>query len=253
MQIEPLRRPIERRSSESGSAFQRKLADIYPRLLRQARRIAGNRADAEDLVHDAVERGLLRRHLFRDGQLERWIATVLRHLFFDRCRRRRSWRGICVELVYLQHTKSHGDGALGVDALDRSSAQAASLSYDGEDVRRAVTDLAPRLREVFSLFVFERLPQREIGRRLSLPISTVGTRLLRARRRLRMLMEAADLSATVDHPAQRPAGGSAAPPRPASPRIVNPAVVRRRANPWDCSWSSAGRTKKIALPSCSPP
>ncbi|MEP6652542.1 MAG: sigma-70 family RNA polymerase sigma factor, partial [Myxococcales bacterium] len=49
--------------------------------------------------------------------------------------------------------------------------------------------LAPLYREVFTLFTFGKLSQRQIARRLSLSASTVATRLVRARHKLRALLE----------------------------------------------------------------
>lgn len=165
--------------------FQNELAGVYPCLLKYARRIAGYGADAEDLVHDAVERGLLRRHLFHDGRLEFWLGTILRNVFLDGCRRRQSWKRISVELAHLWDEGEKSDVVH--DVIEPT--KALPHDYDTDDVRQAVKSLTPRTRDVFALFVFERLSQREISRRLSLPISTVGTRLLRARRRLRAILE----------------------------------------------------------------
>lgn len=235
----------------AGHMFKDDLVDLYPRLLKYARRIAKNGADAEDLVHDAIERGLLRRHLFHEGRLEYWISTILRHLFLDSCRRRHSWRGICVQLARLQHAEGEaGGGSVGTDSTDHS-ANAIRRRYDTDDVRRAMNGLTPRLREVFSLFVFDRLTQREIGRRLSLPISTVGTRLLRARRRLRILMEMAGPQGLDG--GEPPTDGQQAYTAPASEHSITPAAPSRRATPSGSSWSNDGRMTKIAQQSCSPP
>src|SRR5207237_6233914 len=156
-----LHRPTNQKP-EGGLMFYDELADVYPKLLRYARRVVRNGADAEDLVHDAIERGLLRRHLFRDGRLDYWIITILRHLFFDSCRRRQSWRGISAELAHRRDAEMDAEhGSIEPDAIDGASPR----SYGTDDVRRAMEHLAPGLREVFSLFVFERLPQREIARR----------------------------------------------------------------------------------------
>jgi len=164
---------------------------LYPRLLSYARRLAASAADAEDLVHDAIERGLVRRHLFRDGRLEGWMSAILRHIFLDRCRRRQTWRTIGVELAHLMAVGPGGDGPLDeVAILDLRARSAGARCFGTDDVRRAMAHLSPKMKEVFFLFVFERLSQREISHRLGLPVSTVGTRLLRARRQLRLVLEA---------------------------------------------------------------
>ena len=48
--------------------------------------------------------------------------------------------------------------------------------------------LEPEFREVFVLHAFERRSYRDIAAALGIPQNTVGTRLLRARRKLRVLL-----------------------------------------------------------------
>jgi RNA polymerase sigma-70 factor (ECF subfamily) len=60
-----------------------------------------------------------------------------------------------------------------------------------EQVREAVTRLPDELRCAFERFAFERKSYKEISAELGVPVATVGTRVLRARRRLRVLLEGA--------------------------------------------------------------
>jgi RNA polymerase sigma-70 factor (ECF subfamily) len=173
------------------AAFRASVAALYPSLLGYARRIAGNTADAEDLVHDTIERGLRRRALFRDGVPGPWMATILRHLFLDGCRRNRRWRTIAPAWRHLHLAETGAD--VWHDGPDAPPAPSAAEAFTTDDVRRAARTLKPGLRDAFCLFVFERLSTREIARRLSLPGSTVGTRVLRARRKLRQILESGAL------------------------------------------------------------
>jgi RNA polymerase sigma-70 factor (ECF subfamily) len=162
------------------------LTHLYPSLFRYARRIAGNTADAEDLVQDAMERALRRSALFVVGTPGPWLATILRNAFLDACRHRQSWKRLAPGWRRLQLElagQQSGGGPGG------TAAPLASDGYTAADVQRAVGLLAPGLRDVFCLFAFKRLSQREIGEQLSLRGSTVGTRLLRARRKLRQILE----------------------------------------------------------------
>ena len=174
--------------SDDDVSFRRCLAALYPGLLRYARRITGNSADAEDLVHDTMERGLRRRELFHDGMPGPWMATILRHLFLDGCRRHTRWKALAPAWRHLRLAEE--DPCVWQELADEPPAPSAVDSFSTEDVRRAARELKPGLRVVFSLFVFDRLSMREIGHRLSLPSSTVGTRLMRARRKLREALAA---------------------------------------------------------------
>jgi len=157
--------------------FEEGIVALYPRLFPLALRLCRDRADAHDLVQDAVERGLRCRALFRTGDTpDRWMSTILRRIFVDayRTRRRRA------RLV----------------ALDERTAWAASVpdpeqepprweAFSVEDVRRALLSVDPAWRETFSLFAFGNLPQDEIAQRLSISRQTVATRVFRTRGKLR--------------------------------------------------------------------
>jgi RNA polymerase sigma-70 factor (ECF subfamily) len=167
------------------AAFEAALVSLYPRLLRCAERLSLNRADAQDLVQDALERGLRRRALFRTGGApDRWMTTILRRIFLDR--RRSAHRQGETHAVAAREA---GDG------VEVAVPARASDLFDAADLRRAVGLLEQPFRDVYSLFAFEHLSHREIGRRLAMPTSTVGTRLMRARQRLRAILEANDIPA----------------------------------------------------------
>lgn len=169
--------------SVKRDTFEEGLVALYPRLFPLALRLCRDRADAHDLVQDAVERGLRCRALFRTGETpDRWMSTILRRIFVDAYRTRRR-RG-------------------GVVALDERTAWSASASepeqppqweaFSVEDVRRALLFVEPAWRETFSLFAFGNLAQGGIARRLSITRQTVATRVFRTRGKLREIFESAE-------------------------------------------------------------
>ena len=167
--------------AEAFEAFEDRLVALRPRLFQIAMRLCRNKADAHDLVHDAIERGLRCRALFRAGEaLDRWMATILRRIFVDGYRSQRSRARLMSS----------------IQPETESPAEPPCLPpwevFSIEDVRRALLFLDPSYREVFTLFTFDSLPQREISRRLSISSSTVATRILRGRRKLRQLLESGE-------------------------------------------------------------
>ncbi len=159
------------------AAFGERIADLYPQLFRQALRLCRNRADASDLAQDAVERALRSRELFRSGERpDRWMYTILRRIFVDDCRAQR--RRPRVPLL-----EEH-DAVVSTDPRPPCAWE----DYSTEDVQRALLCVERTGREVFTMFVFGRLAQKEIARRLSIPQKTVATRIFRVRAKLRQVL-----------------------------------------------------------------
>jgi len=168
---------VSENHNQNGS-FGGQIADLYPQLFRLAMRYCRHRSDAHDLAQDAVERALRNRELFRSGERpDRWMFTILRRIFLDECRARR--RRPRVALLDEHDT---------VVAADPEP-PCAWENFTTEDVRRALLCVERPAREVFSMFVFQGLAQKEIARRLSIPQKTVATRMFRTRAKLRQILE----------------------------------------------------------------
>ena len=60
---------------------------------------------------------------------------------------------------------------------------------DADDIRARLHELPAELRDAFSLFALEGCSYQEIASRLDIPKATVGTRILRARRRIKQLFD----------------------------------------------------------------
>ena len=205
--------------------FRERLVALYPQLLRLASRLCRNKADAHDLVQAAFERGLRHRDLFRSGESpDRWMSTILRRIFIDdyRTRRRRARFSLLDEQ--------------GV-AAPAPEATPAWMDFGFEDVQRALLFVDPVSREIYSLFVVERLGHEEIARRVSIPRRTVATRIFRTRAKLRKILESGTYRRQLtlvppatdpinQTPAQVSAAGRAL-PRPPQPHVA--VMTQRRA------------------------
>lgn len=143
-------------------------------LRRLAARLCRSTFDPEDLVQDVLERTMLHFHtLASDSDHRAWMARVMRNLFIDRVRRRAA---------------SPPPAALDDDAPSPAAHERAWWeSLDADDIRARLPELPGELRTAFELFAFEGCSYEEIAKRLEIPRVTVGTRILRARRRLKQL------------------------------------------------------------------
>ncbi len=153
----------------------RAIAAHVPRLRRYAAALAGNLADADDLVQDCIEKALANRHALRDvSRLGGWLLSILHNLHVSGLRGRRR-RGPEVPVDDLAD-----DLALSAEPADRGEVR---------DFVRAFGQLSEEHRTVLLLTGLEGLSYREAAEVLEVPIGTVMSRLARARERLRVLLD----------------------------------------------------------------
>jgi RNA polymerase sigma-70 factor (ECF subfamily) len=138
--------------------------------------LRGDREGADDLVQDSLERALSRWHQRRsDGDLRRWIYTILYHRFATEWRRQRG-DGRHKPLTDILEAEQPGvDGG-----------QEEALSQ--RDLLRGFAELPEEQRSVLLLIGVEDLSYEETARILGLPIGTVMSRLSRGREHLRQYM-----------------------------------------------------------------
>jgi RNA polymerase sigma-70 factor (ECF subfamily) len=164
---------------DSRAAFDALVRAHEPALQAFAMRLCGASADARDLVQDTHERALRRFDTFAPGTNARaWLFTILHRAFIDRCRRRAVERRVD-----------------SIDEVDVPAPEASEpppwANVSSEQLTRAVAALEDDFRSVYLMHARESLSYKEISERLGIPSSTVGTRLARARQKLRALLEAA--------------------------------------------------------------
>jgi len=140
-----------------------------------ARKLCRDAYDPDDLVQDVLERvikGFARRP--PDTNPRAWLARITHNRFVDLVRRRQNQPG-------MQPYEEHHAGP-------PPASTAAWQQITIEQVNAKVAELPADLREVYECHAVLNLSYTEIASRLNLPSGTVGTRLQRARRRLRELL-----------------------------------------------------------------
>ena len=152
-----------------------------PRLRRYARALTGDRAAADDLVQDTLERALSRFHLWRQGSdLRAWLFTIMHNLYVNQIRSR------------IRHPHEPLDEQAS-DELRASEPDWGEL----RDIEEALARLPGEQRSVLLLVGLEQFTYDEAARVLDIPIGTVMSRLSRGRERLRLLLSGDPRSATL--------------------------------------------------------
>ena len=148
-----------------------RLVELIPRLRRYARALAGDRATADDLVQDTLERAWAKLHLYRRGtDLRAWLFTVMHNVHVNRVRAARPTDPLEDEMPELAQRAPQGDALV------------------LRDLERSIARLPDEQRAVLLLVILEDMSYEEVARTVGIPIGTVMSRLSRAREKLRAMM-----------------------------------------------------------------
>jgi RNA polymerase sigma-70 factor (ECF subfamily) len=163
-------------------------AELYDRhapvLLALAVRIVRDRAEAEDVIHDAFvtlhSRAL--QYSADRGSVIAWLVTLVRNLSIDRTRRRER-RGVILRRV------AHEEIALPPRDPEAQLSDAATHAR----VLRALSRLPLVQRQTLEVAFFEGLSYPEIAEREGVPLGTIKSRAARALMSLRDALAAEDV------------------------------------------------------------
>ena len=160
-----------------GSAI---LAEI-PRLRRYARAMLGDRAAADDLVQDTLERAWSRLHQWRAGSdMRAWLFGIMHNMRIDQLRR--------------PGLPTH---SIDADDFDVPTRATQNDQLELRDIESSLGQLPDEQREVLLLVALEEMSYGEIATALGIPVGTVMSRLSRGRERLRLIMNGEQASARL--------------------------------------------------------
>ncbi len=156
------------------------LAEL-PRLRRYARVLVGDRAAADDLLQDTLERAWARSRQWQDGgNLRAWLFSIMHNLRIDQLRR----------------------GGPKVQSLDDEDYALPTRPTQSDglevlDLEAALARLPEEQRAVLLLVALEGMRYDEIAVTLGIPSGTVMSRLSRGRESLRALLAAPPQTTTL--------------------------------------------------------
>jgi len=146
-------------------------------LLALARRLARDEQDAQDLVSETFLRAVQCTHEFETEWKESaWLVRVLRNQFVDRYRRSRRY----------PTTELKAEEVPTPVQEDEPAAPWGDMSP--EDLQACIAQLKPEFQSVYTLFSIDELSYAEISSKLSIPERTVGSRISRARGKLKQML-----------------------------------------------------------------
>jgi RNA polymerase sigma-70 factor (ECF subfamily) len=164
---------IERACDGDEHACQ-KLLNLYKgRIFSYVYRMVRNYHDAEDITFDTFIRCFKALHRFdRTKQFSTWLFTIAHNLVIDFFRKNKQ--------EYEYFDEQH--------AVKDDFVQRYEIKKKLEKIERALTQLPPSDREIVILFHKEEYSYQEISEIVKLPVTTIKTRLHRARKKLQQLV-----------------------------------------------------------------
>jgi RNA polymerase sigma-70 factor (ECF subfamily) len=151
--------------------LQAEIVEMLPRLWRFGLTLTRSAAEADDLVQSACERALSREAQLRgDTKIGAWMYTIMRNLWIDQIRARRT---------HLHDGIEAADNVVGDDGValaERNDAWAA--------VRRGLASLPVQQRVALTLVCVDGMSYKEAAAILEVPIGTLTSRIARGREAL---------------------------------------------------------------------
>ena len=152
----------------------RLIEPVIPALRRYARALVRDRATADDLVQDCLERAISHWNQRREGDPRPWLFTILHNLAVNQFRR-------------LAHRGKHiAIDDANEDDLGQEAVQEQKLMY--RDVLDKLARLPEDQRAVLLLVAVEDLSYADTARVLDIPVGTCRSRLFLARAQLRVAL-----------------------------------------------------------------
>lgn len=176
-----LKRVDVKEARRQNDLFEELAMPLFPQLYNFAHWLTQNREEAEDLVQETYAKALKGFSSYQQGTNYRaWMYRILRNSFLT------SRSGLRVKMTVPLDSDEDGTEL----AIEAETPETLLMSQsDSEAIRKAIDSLPVHHREVILLCEVEEMSYQEISETLSIPIGTVMSRLSRARRALRDMLQ----------------------------------------------------------------
>jgi RNA polymerase sigma-70 factor (ECF subfamily) len=162
--------------------FEQLAMPLFDQLYNHACWLAGDRADAEDLVQETYAKALKGFGSFAEGtNIRAWMFRIQRNAFLN------SRSGLKQKTEYLEDDETGADEAVAHEVTPEALFLA---SESQEAIFNALARLPVAHREIILLCDVDEMSYREIAQVLDVPTGTVMSRLARARMNLRAALGA---------------------------------------------------------------
>lgn len=135
-----------------------------------------DRNKAEDFCQNGFIKVHKNLHKWDDtGSLEGWVRRVINNNILDELRKKK------LDFVDV-------DGGFDFSRLDTSEEEYEEEKFSMSDVRRILPKLSPAYRKTFELYYLDGLKHDEIAKKLGVTPSTSKTNLMKAKKKVRSLL-----------------------------------------------------------------
>lgn len=161
-----------------AATFEDLALPLFDQLYNFARWLTQDTTEAEDLVQETYAKGLRGFSSFQPGtNFRAWMYRILRNSFLS------SRTGLKTTVAFDEEEYENADA-------DRSTPESLLIAQASREmVQQALAQLPVPFREILLLCEVEEMSYQEIAETLAIPQGTVMSRLFRARKALRRLLQ----------------------------------------------------------------
>jgi RNA polymerase sigma-70 factor (ECF subfamily) len=173
--------PLRRARATGAEALAEVLHAHRPLICGLARRVAGDDAEAEDVIQEALVAVATSMDRFRgDCRLSTWIAGITVRVAMRHVRRRRRREAMVAPLDIADDEPPHSRSSDPSEAAEARDLRTRLLA--------CIDRLVPEQRAIVCLRHLEGMALQEVAEALRVPLGTVKSRLHHARQALRQMM-----------------------------------------------------------------